>query len=81
MKRLFRIALLAAIGLGVYKLIEEKKNWTGLTEDEARDKLNTKLSPRVPPEKLAQVTDQIVEQMKARGVLRTEPAVGNGSGV
>ena len=81
MKRLFRLALLAALGFGIYKLMEEKKNWTGLTEDEARDKLSTKLSPRVPPEKLDQVTDQIVEQMKARGVLRTEPAVGNGSGV
>lgn len=81
MKKLFRLALLAAIAFGIYKLMEEKKNWTGLTEDEAREKLNTKLSPRVPPEKLEQVTDQIVDQMKARGVLRTEPAIGNGSGV
>ncbi len=81
MKRLFRLALLAALVFGIYKLMEEKKNWTGLTEDEAREKLNTKLSPRVPPEKLEQVTDQIVDQMKARGVLRTEPAIGNGSGV
>ena len=81
MKRLFRLALLGALVFGIYKLMEEKKNWTGLTEDEAREKLNTRLSPRVPPEKLAQVTDQIVDQMKARGVLRTEPAIGNGSGV
>ena len=81
MKKLFRLALLAGVAFGAVKLMEEKKNWTGLTEDEARQKLNTKLSARVPAEKLEQVTDQIVDQMKARGVLRTEPAAGNGSGV
>lgn len=81
MKKLFRLALLAAIGLGIYKALEEKKAWQGLTEDEARAKLNDKLSPRVPAEKLDKVTDQIVDQMKARGVLRTEPAVDNGSSI
>ena len=81
MKTLFRLALLAALAFGIMKMLEEKKNWEGLTEDEARDKLNEKLSPRVPAEKLEQVTDQIVTQMKARGVLRTEPATDNGHGV
>ncbi len=81
MKKLFRLGLLAAVGFGIYKLIEEKKNWTGLTEDEARAKLNEKLSPRVPPEKLDKITDQIVDKMKVRGVLRTEPAFDNGSNI
>ena len=81
MKTLFRLAFLAAIAFGIMKLMEEKKNWEGLTEDEARYKINEKLSPRVPAEKLDQVTDQIVTQMKARGVLRTEPAVDNGHGI
>jgi len=80
MKTLFRLALLAAIAFGVMKLLEEKKNWEGLTEDEARDRINEKLSPRVPAEKLEQVTDQIVTQMKARGVLLNEPAMDNGQG-
>ena len=80
MKKLFRLALLAAIGVGIYKMLEEKKNWEGLTEDEARSRLNEKLSPRVPAEKLDQVTDQIVTQMKARGVLRTEAVADNGHG-
>ena len=81
MRKLFRLALLAAIAFGVMKMLEEKKNWEGLTEDEARDRLNQKLGQRVPAEKLDQVTDQIVTQMKARGVLRTEPAMDNGHGV
>jgi len=81
MKKLFRMLMLAAVIFSVYKLMDEKKKWTGLTEDEARARLSTKLSSRVPAEKLDQLTDQIVEQMKVRGVLRTEPAVGNGSGV
>ena len=80
MKKLFRLALLAAIGFGIYKMLEEKKNWEGLTEDEARTKLSEKLGPRVPAEKLEQVTDQIVTQMKARGMVRTEPALDNGQG-
>jgi len=81
MKTLFRLALLAAIAFGIMKLLEEKKTWEGLTEEEARDRLNEKLSVRVPPEKLDQVTDQIVTQMKARGVLRTEAATDNGHGM
>lgn len=81
MKKLFRLALLAAIAFAIYKMLEEKKNWEGLTEDEARDKLNEKLGTRVPAEKLDQVTDQIVGKMKARGVIRAEPAMDNGQGV
>jgi len=79
MKKLFRLALLGAIGFAIYKAMEEKKNWMGLTEDEARAKLNDRLSVKVPPEKLDKVADQIVDQMRQRGVLRTEPATGNGS--
>jgi hypothetical protein len=79
MKKLFRVALLGGIAFAIYKAIEEKKQWTGLTEDEARAKLNDRLSARVPPEKLEKVADQIVDQMRSRGVLRTEPAVNNGS--
>lgn len=79
MKKLFRLALLGGIGFAIYKAMDEKKQWTGLTEDEARAKLNDKLSSRMPPEKLDKVADQIVDQMRMRGVLRTEPAVDNGS--
>lgn len=79
MKKLFRLALLGGIGFAIYKAMEEKKQWTGLTEDEARAKLNDRLSARVPPEKLDKVADQIVDQMRIRGVLRTEPVTNNGS--
>ena len=79
MKKLFRLALLGGIGFAIYKAMEEMKKWTGLTEDEARAKLNDKLASRVPPEKLDKVADQIVDQMRMRGALRTESAVDNGS--
>lgn len=81
MKKMFRLALLAGIGFAIYKVVEEKKQWTGLSETEARAKLNDKLSAKVPPEKLDKITDQIVDQMRLRGVLRTEAAVDNGAGV
>ena len=79
MKSLFRLVLLGAVGLGIFKLLEEKKNWMGLTETEARAKLNEKLGSRVPEDKLEEVTDQIVEQLKNRGILRTEPVLDNGA--
>lgn len=79
MKKLFRLAVLAGIGFAIYKVMQEKKEWIGLTESEARDKISDKLGSRVPPEKLDKVTDQIVDQMRSRGVLRTEPVAGNGS--
>jgi hypothetical protein len=79
MKKLFRLALLGGIAFAIYKAIEEKKQWMGLTENEARAKLNDRLSARVPQEKLDKVADQIVDQMRQRGVLRTEPATSNGS--
>jgi len=81
MKKLFRVALLAGIGFAIFKIVEEKKQWSGLTESEARAKLNDRLSPRVPAEKLDKITDQIVDQMRLRGVLRTEAVVDNGAGV
>jgi len=79
MKNLFRLAVLAGIAFLVYKAMTEKRNWTGLTETEARAKLNEKLSARVSAERLDRMTDQIVDKMRSRGVLRTEPAVDNGS--
>lgn len=81
MKKLFRLGMLAGVGFAIYKIVEEKKQWTGLSEAEARAKLNDKLSAKVPPEKLDKVTDQIVDQMRLRGVLRTEPAVDNGAAI
>ena len=81
MKKLSRLAMLAGLGFAIYKIVEEKKQWTGLSEAEARAKLNDKLSARVPPEKLDKVTDQIVDQMRLRGVLRTESVLDNGAGV
>ena len=81
MKKLFRLAMLAGIGFAIYQIVEQKKQWTGLSEAEARAKLNDKLSAKVPPEKLDKVTDQIVDQMRLRGVLRTEAAIDNGAGI
>ena len=47
MKKLFKIGLLAATVGAVYKVISAKKEeWSGLSEDEVRGKLNDKLASR-----------------------------------
>lgn len=71
MKRLLRFGIFAAIAAAVFKMVASKKaEWDDLTEDQVRDKLQSKLSGRVPPEKLDDIQDKVVGKMKSRGKLR-----------
>ena len=80
MKKLFKLAVLAAIGFGLYKAVaKQRAQWEGLTESEVRSRLDSKLAGKVPPEKAQMIGDTVVGQMRARGVLADEPVM-NGAG-
>ncbi len=74
-KRLFKLALLVAVIAGLAKFIEaQKAAWTGLTEPELRDKLHTKLDDKIPSEKVDEIGDKVVEEMRKRGMVGEEAA-------
>ena len=43
--------------------------WHGLTESEARSKLETKLPGKIPAEKRSAISDKVVAKMRDRGVI------------
>lgn len=48
--------------------------WQGLTESEARSKLDAKLPGRIPAEKRSAISDKVVGKMRERGVLADDAA-------
>ena len=73
MKKLILLIVIVAIIGTVAKLAHAKKaEWYGLTESEVRDKLDTKISDRLPQAKKVHMQDAIVKKMRARGALRDE---------
>ena len=74
-KRIIGLALVAGAIAAVAKLITaQKAEWQGLTETDARAKVEERLPSRVPEEKRAEVADKVVAKMRERGVLGEEPA-------
>ena len=73
-KRLIGLALIFGAVAAVAKLMATKKaEWQGLSESEARQKVEERLPSRVPEEKRAAVADKVVTRMRERGVLLEEP--------
>ena len=73
-KRIIGLALVAGAIAAVAKLITtQKAEWQGLTETDARAKVEERLPSRVPEEKRAEVADKVVAKMRERGVLVEEP--------
>ena len=70
MKKLILLVIVVGIIGAVAKLAHAKKaEWHGLTETEVWNKLNAKMSDRLPENKKSKVQDAIVNKMRARGVL------------
>jgi hypothetical protein len=70
MKRLLLIAaVIGLVALAVKKGSQRREEWHGLTETDARERLDQRLPNRMPEERRAAVTDKIVERMRDRGVL------------
>ena len=75
MKKLILLIIVVALIGAIAKLAHAKKaEWSGLTESEVRDKLETKMGGRMPETKRAHVQDAIVNKMRARGALRDATA-------
>jgi hypothetical protein len=75
LKKLLKFVLVAGIAAGVAKMVMKKKEWSGLTETQVREKLDAGLSRRVDDaEKRQEIADKVVGAMKDKGVIKDEPA-------
>lgn len=74
-KKLIGLALIVGAVAAAGKLIATKKaEWQGLSESEARQKVEARMPSRVPEHKRAEVADKVVTTMRDRGMLKEEPA-------
>ena len=75
MKKLFKLAVIGALVAGAVKMLGmQKQQWQGLTETEARAKLDAKMPAQMPDEKRGEVTEKIIGAMKDKGVIAPDPA-------
>jgi hypothetical protein len=74
MGRLFKLALLAGVGIAVAKMLAAKREWSGLTEPQVREKIDGKLSRRIDDAaKRGEIADMVVSRMKQRGMIQPAP--------
>ena len=76
-KRLILLVLLIGVVAACAKRSKSYRasEWHGLTESEARSKLDSKLPGKIPAEKRSAISDKVVAKMRDRGVISDEPAV------
>lgn len=76
-KRLIAGGLVAAVAAAFVKkvMLHRRAEWEGLTESEARSKLDEKLPGKIPAEKRSAISDVVVGKMRDRGVLVDDAAV------
>jgi hypothetical protein len=80
-RRLLKLAVVAAAITGVVKLISSQKaEWQGLTESQVRTKLHDKLDSRMPSDKVDEMADKVVEGMRRSGALAEEEAAAPAEG-
>lgn len=81
MKKLLFIVLLIGIVAAIVKVLaDQRAEWSNLSEDEVRIKIQAKLGTRVPEEKLEVIQDNVVSAMRGRGMIREEVATVGGNG-
>ena len=76
-KRLILLVLLVVVIAACAKKAKSHRQseWHGLTESEARSKLDAKLPGKIPAEKRSAISDKVVAKMRDRGVISEDPAV------
>jgi hypothetical protein len=79
-KRLILLVMLIAVismisACGKKTKARHDAEWHGLTESEARSKLDAKLPGKIPAEKRSEISDKIVAKMRDRGVITEDPTV------
>ena len=76
MRKLLKLAVVAAVVTGVAKVIAtQKKEWSGLTEPEVRGKLHTKLDSKLGNDKVDEIADKVVEGMRQKNVLADDESI------
>lgn len=75
-KLLIVLALLIAAGAACAKKMKSERasEWHGLTESEARSKLDAKLPSKIPADKRLMISDKVVAKMRDRGVISEDSA-------
>ena len=73
MKKLIKFILFAAIVAAIVKVVQDQiAQWKGLSETELRGKMHSKLDDKMPPEKVDEIADKVVEGMREKGMLSDE---------
>ena len=68
-KFLIFVGVLYAAG----RMLNQKKNeYYGISESEARAKIETKLGPKMGEDKAAELADQIIPKLKDKGVIKAD---------
>lgn len=70
---LFKLAVFAGILATAGRfLVTKKEEYAGLTEAEARNRMEAKLTPRFGDEKAKEITDQVIPVLSDRGLFRSD---------
>jgi hypothetical protein len=71
---LFKLTVFLAFLYFAARLIYLKKDeYYGLTESQARSKIEERLEPRIGADKATEVADQVIPLLKDRGVVKSDP--------
>lgn len=76
MKRFLIAAAIGALVALALSTRARRQEWTGLSESEARTKLDQKLPSRIPEERRAAMADRIIDTMRDRGVIVADEPAG-----
>jgi hypothetical protein len=71
----FMIKFLVLVGILVAAgkfMAKQKQDWSGITEAQAREKIESKLASRVGEEKATDIANQIVTVLTEKGVIKAE---------
>ncbi|MCI0543821.1 MAG: hypothetical protein L0Z49_05150 [Actinobacteria bacterium] len=67
------LVLLGILAAAVRFLVSKREEYAGLTEAEAREKMEAKLGPRIGEEKASEIADQVIPVLKDRGIIKASP--------
>ena len=68
------VALLIVVSIKKARSRREAE-WHGLTESQARAKLDAKLPSRIPADKRSAISDKVVAKMRDKGIITNDPDV------
>lgn len=73
MKRLLKLAVIVGgIAVASKMAAAKKAEWQGLTESQARQKLDSRLPGEMPADKREMVINKVVSRMQDKGILSDE---------